>query len=146
MRIGRFLLLSLLLGHLGFVSCSQTVSKVWLFEWKLLNDTDSATIIGDFTYKVNVDHVENAATITEDTLLDSGVLIFQIITVGDKQYVDEFPNSARLNIELNLNNNTLKDTIFSISEMKFCEGYSILYKQSMQNINYDTLYISNLGN
>ncbi len=59
-----------------FSSCSQTVSKVWQFEWKLLNENDSTAIVGDYSYWITIDQMDNTADITEDSLLDNGTLIF----------------------------------------------------------------------
>lgn len=76
MHCRNFSFYSLIVGFVLFSSCSQTVSKVWQFEWKLLNENDSTAIVGDYSYWITIDQMDNTADITEDSLLDNGTLIF----------------------------------------------------------------------
>lgn len=136
-----FILFGIVVSTLNFISCSPTISKVWLFEWQFLNAVDSTTITGNYSYCVTVDQIENAANVTHDSLFENGVFIFQIITVGDENYIKEFPLTAKINLTLEFNKLTVIDTSVTMNSLKFSSGYSKLYKQETQNINYDTLFV-----
>lgn len=115
------------------VNCGSDKLEMWRIQWNFKNKIDSSNILQSPQFSIEVNHYLNSATIENNFFaLDSSCLHAQISMQGSKEYVDEFPNSAILNVRLWFGTDTVFDTSFNFNELDF----------DNKNVSYKTFYIS----